>query len=333
MKNVIATLLEAAESLMGEGFVPQGDIWFALGGDEERSGALGAVNSARWFAQRNLHFSFVLDEGTTISQGQIAGVEKPLALFGIEEKGFASLDLTVSQTPGHSSRPPKIQAAAVLGRALDRLSRRPFPWHLSPTVEAFFKNLSPLVSKNRWALAHPRLLGSFFFRTLGNNPTMAAMLRTTLAMTMLQGSAADNVLPSEVRAVLNLRLLPPWTAAGAIEFVKAAINDDRVTVAPHGEVNDPVPANPEYPNMRGPGWPEMRAALADAEPEIPPLPFLMTATTDSRHYQTLSDGIFRFSPIILNDRELGGIHGHNERISIENLHRSVRFYTALFKRL
>jgi carboxypeptidase PM20D1 len=161
----------------------------------------------------------------------------------------------------------------------------------------------------------------------------AAMLGTTLAMTQLEGSTADNVLPSAVKAVVNLRLLPPWTVETAAAFVRKAIGDKRVEIAVHGMGTEAVPATEEQIRLAGPGWADLTAALEAAESGCPALPFLMTATTDSRHYRKLCGAVFRFSPFRLNPQELAAIHGHNERISLENLDRAVRFYDALLSRL
>jgi carboxypeptidase PM20D1 len=331
MKGVLVALLEGAEELIRQGFRPRRDLWFAFGGDEERTGLTGAMRAAGWFKERGLRFSWILDEGSSVVLNQIPGVEKPLALFSIEEKGFLSLELSVAQKPGHASKPPRVQAAAVLARALLRLSRRPFPYRLVSTVESFYSRLSSLASGTAaLIMGRPRLLGSLFFSLFATGPQMDAMFRTTLAMTQLEGSAADNVMPSEVRAIINLRLLRPWTVEGAIGFVKGVIGDERVSVKVYGMGNDPVPPNPEHTRLSGPGWKEMESAVNRVFPDAVILPFIMTATTDSRHYRDLAGGIFRFSPFRLSPTDSGGVHGHDERLSLENLFRAVSFYTALF---
>jgi carboxypeptidase PM20D1 len=334
MKSMLMAVLEGAELLCAEGFRPRRDIWFAFGGDEERAGILGARKTAVWFAEAGIRFSWILDEGSAILENQIAGVPTPLALFSIEEKGFLSLDLTAVQEPGHASRPPKVQAAAVLARALCRISKRPFPCRLVPTVEQFFTHLSGFASGPRaFFMRHIRALGPLFFRALAADPYMGALLHTTVAMTQLAGSAADNVMPSEVRAVINLRLLQPWTVERAAQRIKKIINDKRVKVEVYGVGTNPVPANPEHTRQSGPGWKEMTSALEAVYPGIPPLVFMMVATTDSRHYQDLAGGILRFNPHRLDPGELNRIHGHDERISVDNLRRGLEFYTALFRLL
>jgi carboxypeptidase PM20D1 len=331
MKSMLLSIMEAAETLCREGWNRKGTNWFALGAEEKGTGFLGAMETVKWLEKRGQRFEWILDEGMPIAENQIKGIETPLALISIEEKGYLSLDLTVEQEPGHASRPPKVQAAAVLARALCRIAKKPFPCRLNPTVEMFFKQIAPLVPGFQgFVMRHARAFGPLFFRVAASNPMTAAMIRNTVAMTQLEGSAADNVMPSEVRAVLNIRLLWPWTVETATAFIKKAINDERVRVSVHGLGTNPTPPSGEY---RRRGWPELRAALAEAWPGVPPLPFIMVAATDSRHYQKLSDCIFRFNPHKLDTKELGGVHGHDERISIENLRRGLAFYTRLLRAL
>ncbi|MDR0731936.1 MAG: M20/M25/M40 family metallo-hydrolase [Treponema sp.] len=347
MKGNLIALMEAAEELVIRGFRPQRDIWFAFGGDEERSGLMGAQTTAAWFAGRGQRFSWILDEGSSVTINQIRGINIPLALFSVEEKGFLSLELAVDQKPGHSSRPPRVQAVALLARALLRISRRSFPPRLSPTVAALFSHLAALRSRERGRNPRPWLIAAraailnvlgplvapiliFSFR---KDPQILALLCTTVAMTQLEGSAADNVMPSQARAVINLRLLAPWSVDDAINYISWIIGDDRVKIRVLGFASSPVPAHPKHGHAQGPGWEEMAKAVATVFPGAVPIPFIMTAATDSRHYQKLAGGIFRFSPMRLSPADMSSVHGHDERISLENFFLAINFYTALFELL
>jgi carboxypeptidase PM20D1 len=73
----------------------------------------------------------------------------------------------------------------------------------------------------------------------------------------------------------------------------------------------------------------VKNAIEKSFPDVPVLPFLMVATTDSRHYKEISDGIFRFGPQMLAPEELARVHGHDERVSIDNLNNAYRFYSIL----
>ncbi|MDR0399514.1 MAG: M20/M25/M40 family metallo-hydrolase [Treponema sp.] len=345
MKGSLIAILEAAEGLIEGGFSPKREIWFALGGDEERSGLSGARHTAAWFSSRGQTFSWILDEGSPVVMNQVRGVKIPLALFGVEEKGFLSAVLEVSQRPGHASQPPRVQAAAVLARALLRVSRRPFPSRISPVVGAFFSRLLALRSAgsagpSRSGAAKAGILTflgplispflAFFFR---GNPQILAMLHTTAALTQLSGSTADNVMPSQVRAVVNLRILAPWTVEEVLDHLRWAVGDERVNISVLGAASGPVPAHPGHGRMEGPGWREMADAVAAVFPDAAPIPFIMTACTDSRHYQGLAEGTFRFTPMRLSREDMSSIHGHDERISLENFFLAIRFYTALFASL
>lgn len=341
-KNTLICALEAAETLVTQGFCPERDIWFAFGGDEERSGADGAQAAAAWFAERNIRFSWTLDEGSIVALNQIPKVHKALALIGVEEKGFLDIELLVQQAPGHASRPPEKQAAALLAEALLRLSKKPFPYHLIPSVEVFFKNLTLLVEKQSlmgklqaFVLGHPRQLGPFFFTLAGTSPATRSLLRTTLAMTQLFGAKADNILPAEVRAILNVRLLPGDSIESALDYVRKVIDMDEVLVrqSPYRSANNPILADRNTSSGNGPGWPNLIQALTLTFPQAVSLPFLVTATTDSRHYAHLCDAIYRFGPLELPPEELNRIHGHDERISLNNLERGIAFYKALFNQL
>lgn len=324
--------MEALEEAAARGAYPERDVYVAFGGDEERSGEGGAKAMAALLEAEGVRFAWALDEGSIVAEGLMPGVERPLALVGVEEKGLLDLELIVHQEPGHASRPPKVQAAAVLGAALDRLSRRPFPFALIPTVESFFKSLSGELSGARAAvLSRPRALGPLFFALAGGSPETAALLRTTLAMTQLSGSPADNVLPSQARAVLNLRLLPGWSVAAATDYVRRAVADPRVEVRvyPERAASEAVPADPETSRGRGPGWAEISAAIGAAFPNALVTPFLVTATTDSRHYARLCRAVYRFAPLKLDSGELARVHGHDERISLGNLAAGVEFYRSL----
>ncbi|MCL2128271.1 MAG: M20/M25/M40 family metallo-hydrolase, partial [Treponema sp.] len=212
MKSMLIAVMEAAENLCAQGWKPKRDIWIALSGHEERTGIQGAMETVEWFEKRGQRFAWLIDEGAPVADGLIQGIDTPLALVSIEEKGYLSLELSVKQAPGHASRPPKVQAAAVLGRALCRIAKKPFPFRLGETVEMFFRQIAPFMPGIQgFVMRHARALGPLFFKLAAGSSTVESLLRTTVAMTQLEGSAADNVMPSEARAVINLRLLWPWT--------------------------------------------------------------------------------------------------------------------------
>ena len=105
-KGNLYSMLEAAEVMAKAGFRPKRTIYFAFGHDEETAGTAGAKSIAALLASRGVRLDFVIDEGLLITEGIMKGLDKPAALIGVAEKGYATLVLTAHSTPGHSSMPP-----------------------------------------------------------------------------------------------------------------------------------------------------------------------------------------------------------------------------------
>jgi carboxypeptidase PM20D1 len=105
-KVSVLAILEAVEHLLATGFQPQRTLYLAFGHDEKTGGASGAAKIASLLHSRQVELEYVLDEGGSITDGLVPGVAAPVALIGIAEKGYLSLELSVESAGGHSSTPP-----------------------------------------------------------------------------------------------------------------------------------------------------------------------------------------------------------------------------------
>src|SRR5438552_16312577 len=166
-KGNLYSMLEAAEAMAKAGFKPKRTIYFAFGHDEETAGTKGAKSIAALLASRGVKLDFVLDEGLLITEGMIKGLDKPAALIGVAEKGYATLVLNAQATPGHSSMPPRQTAIGMMAAALARLEDHRLPMHIRGTVSDMFGALAPemngcnpVVLSNLW-LFKPMLLREF----------------------------------------------------------------------------------------------------------------------------------------------------------------------------
>ena len=119
-------LLEAAERLLEDGFRPSGDVYFALGHDEEVGGREGNRRVAEILRSRGVRFRFVLDEGGGLTEGIIDGINKPVAFVGIAEKGHATIRLKAQTEGGHSSMPPPHTAVGMVATVVAGLESNPF---------------------------------------------------------------------------------------------------------------------------------------------------------------------------------------------------------------
>jgi carboxypeptidase PM20D1 len=326
-KGNLYAILEAAEGMAKQGFRPKRTIYLAFGDDEEVGGR-GAQAIAALLASRGVRLDFVLDEGLLVTEGILKGIDKPLALIGVAEKGYATLVLTAKGTPGHSSMPPHDTAIGLLSSALVRLESNRLPMRINDTVGAMLASVAPEMSgASRVVLSNLWLLKPLLLHEFEKSGPTEANVRTTTALTIFKAGEQDNVLPGNAEATVNFRLLPGDTLASVTAHVRHTIADDRIGIAPFPGATDPPPVT----SADGPSYTALNRTIREIFPDTLVAPGLMVATTDSRHYAGLTDNIFRFSPVRATAQDLTRFHGTNERLSIRNYADMIRFYRRLIE--
>ena len=327
-KGNLMAVLEAIERLLAGGYRPRQTVYLAFGHDEENGGAAGARAIAALLADRHVHFSFVLDEGLLIGQDMIAGLQAPVAMIGVAEKGSVTLKLTATATPGHSSMPGGRSAIGALANALARLERAPMPAVLRGTPAEMLDTLAPeMHGTSRVLLSNRWLFGRLVSARLARSPATNAFLRTTTAETIVRGGAQENVLPGSAEAWVTFRLLPGDTVAAVVAHTRHVIGDERIRI----EVTDgAVEASPVAPTS-GRGYAVVERTVRELYPGTLVAPGLMIGATDSRHMTALADGVYRFSPIHATAADLPRFHGTDERISLEDYAGLIRYYERLLR--
>ncbi|MHC5796778.1 M20/M25/M40 family metallo-hydrolase [Lacisediminihabitans sp. FW035] len=328
-KGSLTCILEAVEAQVTAGHQPEHDIYLSFGHDEETEGS-GARAIVELLESRGIRPSLVIDEGGAVVEDIFPGVAGPIAVVGVSEKGILSLTLTVEQQGGHASTPPRLSATARLATAIVRLNNRPFRAGFTPTTTEMIRTLgghasAPLrwIFTNLW-LTKPLLL--VLFARLG--PETSAMIRTTQAVTMLQGSQAANALAERAVATVNIRVAIDSSVTAAVEHVRRSIGDPRVRL----EIlhpNEPSPVSP----TSGPAWQLVRSTIEETYPGTIVTPYVMMAASDSRYFARISDFVYRFSPFEMSTDERGTLHAIDERMHVATLLRGVEFYTRLVGRL
>jgi len=327
-KLTVMALMEAMEMLLAAGRTPQRTVYFAFGHDEEVGGKDGAGQVAQFFRDQGISFEFVLDEGGVVTEGMIAGIEPPVAIIGIAEKGYMNLHLTVDAPGGHSSQPPPHTAAGILAQAIVRVEENPFPTDLS-AMDANFEYLGhyfPLPT--RLALANTWLLGPAVEQVMLSSPVSAASIRTTTAVTMLEGSSKSNILPTRAVAVVNFRVLPGDTVEGVRQHIVAAIDDDRVDVSVH-MANEPSPVS----STESFGFGLLEKTIRGMDDRVLVAPYLVQGGTDAKHFVDLSDSVYRFMMYRADAETTKRVHGVDEQVAIYDYAEAVRFYYALLNNL
>lgn len=329
-KSSLNAIMQAMEYLLSRGKTFKHDIYLAFGGDEEVYGR-SALKIVEYFKTNQIKPFMVLDEGGAIVKDQFPGVKEKAAVVGIAEKGFMNIKLVAQTKGGHASTPPKETPITSLSQAVTKLNRsKAFKLKLTSPVRYLFESLAPhsksffikMIFANLWIfLPVVKLIAK------SSGGEFLAMFKTTQAFTMSSGSEAINVLPSEASIGINYRLMPGETSASVVKKIKHIIRKYPIDVI----VLETYEASTI--SVIDDGYKSLTKAINNTWPEVIVSPYLMVATTDSRHYHEISERVFKFSPMDVSRDDLRKIHGVNEDISIENIIAGVNFYINLFEQL
>jgi len=280
----------------------------------------------RRLQERQVRIEAVLDEGGSIVQGSVPGVKGPVALVGVAEKGFLTVELNVTATPGHSSMPPRQTAIGILAAALQRIEARPRPTKLDFIQQLFQAVGGEAPFKLQMVFANLWLFRPLAIKTLQAAPATNAIIRTTTALTIVQGGVKDNVLPAKAMARVNFRLLPGDTVESMLKWVKDVVNDERVTVKPaYGAAWNPSPVS----RLDTPSGEMLVQTIRRRFGPVPVGPLLVAGATDARQYAPLCEQVYRFTPMQITAEDLKRVHGINERIGVEGYGQMIQFFGDL----
>ncbi len=321
-------IMEAVEHLLQEGFRPRRSIYIAIGHDEEIGGRKGAFEIASYLKKQGVEAEFIMDEGGSITSGLVPGIEKDVALIGIAEKGSVSLELSVELEGGHSSMPGKETAIDVMSEAIYKLKSNPFPARLSAPLEGFLAYLGPeMPFVNKMAFANKNLFQALIINEYEATASGNALIRTTTAPTIFNSGVKDNIIPLSAKATLNFRIITGSSIQDVINHIKNVIDDDRIKIK-EGNFNtepSPVSGTDSY------GFRTIHKAISQIYPEVIVSPYLVVGATDARHFNELSEHIYRFLPTRITTSNVKSFHGLNERIAITEFENAIRFYAQLIR--
>lgn len=327
-KSSVFGTLEAVEHLIKSGFVPNRTIYLAFGHDEEIGGKQGAAKIAEYMEQQGISSLFTLDEGMVVLNDQLSPAGKTTAIIGIAEKGYATLTLTARAEGGHSSMPSTTSAIGTLAQAIVALEENQLPSELAGTVEITFSALGPeMGTVERILFANQWLFSSTIISALEQEVSTAAMIRSTTAITIIEGGFKENAVPSQASATVNFRILPGESSTDVKKHVETVVNDPAVSVDFVDEGFLSEPSRISATDTRS--FLSIGRTAQQLFPGAIFIPGLVLAATDSINYQRVADNNYRFAPYILGPEDLGRIHGINERIGIQDYRRMIQFYAQL----
>ena len=332
MKNHLIGVMEAVETLLEEGYVPERDVYLCFGHNEEvmaEDETCGADCMMRWFKEKGIKLDSVLDEGGAILEAKVDKViDGHLAGVGIAEKGHVDFEISVNAKGGHSSQPPKQIAMGELSRFICKLENNQFKAELTPQLYSLFNEIGKNTTYPvRCVMSILRVLKPLITKICSNIPPVASMMRTTTAVTMSNGSPAPNVLPQKASAVVNFRIMPGQT----IDDVEKHI---RKCAGPKAEIRLISGKNPsKISPTDSRAFKVIEEICKSMDPKAIVAPYLVMGGTDARQYEDVCDNIYRYSPFLMDTALLLTTHGTNERIPVSSLEDGVAFFKRYIRAL
>ncbi len=329
-KSGMIAMLEAVTLLLAEGFTPQRTIYLSFGHDEEVGGDLGAAGITEHLRAQGVQLAWSLDEGSFVTDGVVQGVDKLVAPINVAEKGWANYDLVAHGPGGHSSMPAKEVAVDILAQALVKIRANPMPGGLDglsgEMIDGIARNsgfLLRMLAANKW------LFGGLIEQQLGNQPSGNAMLRTTIAPTLLRAGVKVNVITPSAQATINFRLHPRDTPEDIVAHLTRVINDERVEITLH-EGQDPSMAS-NVSSWQNEPFALLKRVTQQVYGDVVVVPGITVAGTDTKHYSKIADDSYRYQYMVVNADDLSGFHGTNERVAISSLVKGTSAYYLLMQ--
>jgi acetylornithine deacetylase/succinyl-diaminopimelate desuccinylase-like protein len=305
--------------LKREGFQPKRDIVYMATADEETGGKWGVG----WLFENHpqlMKAEYVINEGGGV--GMIVG-RKNVYTCQTAEKGICWLKLTFRGKPGHGSVPHGDNCVVKMAKAIERISAYRSPMRRNRTTDLFIKGIAEEQPFPRsWfvrQLLNP-LLSTRVEKRIpdpGFKGMAGAILHNTFVPTVVQGGQKINVIPSECFCQVDCRILPgvtPERVKEELHHLLLDLRDYEIEVLQTSPASESPSENPLYRALE--------KALKDLDPKAKMIPTMLTGATDSRFFRDQGTVAYGFQPMMPMgnlSEYLSRVHGHNERVSVEDL--------------
>ncbi len=331
IKVQVFGLLEAVEYLLSKGVRFKRTFYLAFGDDEETNNT-GAKMIAELLEKRGVRLEFLLDEGgNSAKDGANFGAPgTDISTICLMEKGYADLELFVESSGGHSANPFGGTSLSILAKAISNVCDNPFPPRMNPLLLTAFRELRENITEEPFRtfaennFSDEEALAECCLK----NKELFPYVTTTIAPTMIEGgSSACNVMPQNMRAVINFRLAEGTTPEEVMEHCKGVINDERVQLRYlQSNAASIVSRTVSF------GYETLKSTLESFFSNVKFVPLAITGGTDARQYENICDVCLRYSPFFVPEEDAGGVHGTNERMSIRSFAQGIRVLVRFMER-
>ena len=302
------------------------DVIFMATADEEAGGNFGAAWVVKHHPEAFKGAGMLLNEG---GDGMLTDDGKVQFSIEVTQKTPFWVKLTSVGKPGHGSDPLPATAVNRLIRALDRLQTYEFAPRVVPAVRSYLAAIAPAQApKWREAFADPAKLiadRNTLMELQIEQPDVAALLRNTCSITMLRASNKINVIPPDAEAQLDCRLLPDQDHTAFVRELAGAINDPSIGI------DTIIAFTAAVSSTDTPLYRSIVDVIRRNYPTASVAPAVSTGFTDSHWFRDLGIASYGFSPFVIPAADEGGVHGNNERISIENIRKGTAMMLDLVR--
>ncbi len=329
-KNTLFATIQAVDELIGEGFVPEQDVYLSYSDCEEISGP-GAEMARDYFKSQGIRPEIVVDEGGAIVKKVDKFMSKDAAMVGILEKGYADVKIIARGKGGHSSQPPKHTPIARLAEFVRYVERHSvFKPKMSVPAKAMVLGLADVLKPKYRALA--KAAGRLGALTAHVAPKInwhygAPMFKSTVVFTMCEGATASNVIPQTAWVNANVRVSPVDSVEKCVKKLERIAKkfDCEVELQNHRDASPMA-------DLTGESYKQFVAAVKETYPDVEVVPYYMFGGTDCRTMQEISNTAIRCTPCRMSSEQLSTMHAANENIYVTSLKETVTFFKTFLRK-
>lgn len=297
------------------------DVIMLAEGDEEQGGEFGIQFAIKNYWDK-IAAGFALNE-----EGRVIVKDGKVQYVGVQAAEKVPVNVTViaTGTSGHASIPRDDNAVAHLSEAIAKIAAYQTPFQLNPVTESYFEQLSTVEDDDvgKWMRALDMSSRSDLAekKLSEENPVWNAMMRDTISPTMLDAGVRANVIPSEARATLNIRLLPGDAIEALLGKLRQVVNDPQIRFEADTSIGEAAPSS----SMDSDLYKTIQQATNEEFPGAAVVPMMSTAATDSAFLRLRNVQAYGLLPFPLTEQDILGMHADNERIPVNAFQKGVEY--------
>jgi acetylornithine deacetylase/succinyl-diaminopimelate desuccinylase-like protein len=297
------------------------DVILLAEGDEEQGGQFGMQFAIKNYWDK-IAAGFALNE-----EGRVIVKDGKVQYVGVEasEKVPVNVTVTATGTSGHASIPREDNAVVHLSQAVAKIAAYQTPFQLNPVTEAYFERLSAVEedSIGKWMRALDMSSRSDLAekKLSEMNPIWNAMMRDTISPTMLDAGVRANVIPSEARATLNIRLLPGDAIESLLAKLQQTVNDPQIRFEADMSIGEAAPSS----SLESSLYKTIQQAASEEFPGAAVVPMMSPAATDSAFLRLRNVQAYGLLPFPLTEDDILRMHADNERIPVASFRKGIEF--------